>query len=1064
VVQTLVDAKKLPVSSGQEILVRVNTSQSFSGWTLYTVNEALELVVVGIENGTIQLKSSLADFANTETGLGNQGFDTSRFDENPGKETRFILQALKDDIFISELQGEFNKTFFVMVNYLFNEQKYVDWIFKTSFVSLTHYLRDLVQPANYTKDNVTYYEDYIKEIKPYVTKIREYLLSYSSNDQFEGDITDFDLAPYFDTDLQIFRSPSGKYESKDQQLWATGINVDTGQYVNIDYTNWYNNRTSTVTSVIIADPGVGYTGVPVITITGGGANLDATASATINGDTGQVIAITVTNGGIGYVSTPTVIINGSVTDNVEVIGGSIMSGNVFAIDTVSGLYVGMTANVAFYANTYITAIDTANLQITMSGPNVSVFTGTPIAFGGRPARAYAILENKKVRSFDTTIKFDRVSYGTNVNQWNPNTYYAANSIVSHQGVGYRVLSNITTGNSFVSSDYTAYTANLFNNANDRIMSYYQPFDSMPAKDLKQLVNGIDYPGVQVQGVEFATTPGFGGGILANLTFSSSLSLSVGDVVAQPEADLLLNFNYPISANIGQYITQESSGANVTVYGNINVTGTIGNVVNSPGVYVVKNNDFEFDIIGNVKIGGVVQIQPLFYANIIDTASSYWANVDIRPEETTVGGLAAQVAIPLNDASITVTHVWSPTKIQGTINSTLDFVLSNTSIRQGNIKVNGTYVNSYPTVIEYVDSGIGQEFDTATFDNVEYDQDGNPSLGASSYDTQISSLFIDTDLGTKAEDIDLDGGKFIDRYSSHAPEELIPGYLTETIDIKVYTSNIVVGNTNVTVGYRIFARNYDVVDPTNAQNTITMSDVEYLRISSQDSTVLTRALANTDTEIHVEDAARLSAPNIEFNRPGVVIINGERIVYWKNYAQELTPWVSNVAYPAGSVLSYSGNNYILTANISGATFDYANVATQLDNINVLTQLRRGTRGTAIAEVHNSGFSVIDAGVDQTIPNIVEGNLTLVANATYGNAYVRTITSGTVLDTANVWYTLGSGTATNGLGFNGATTVPVTFLKDRPVSFTARIPSIPDPITTEAAVNIITEDGNDLYEEN
>lgn len=1073
VVDTLVDAKKLPVLSGQEILVRVNTSDYYSGWTMYTVNEDLELVVVGIENGTLQLKPMLSDFANTNIGLDNQGFDNNRYDQNPNVETRYILQALRDDIFTNQLQGEFNKTFFVMVNYLFNEQKYVDWIFKTSFVSLTHYLRDLVQPANYIKDNVSYYEEYIKEVKPYVTKIREYLVSYSSDDTFGGDITDFDLAPYYDKDLKIFRSPSGKYETKDAQLWATGYNVDTTQYINIDYTNWYTNRTSKVSSIVIVDPGVGYSLEPVVTLVGGGADTSATATATIDGDTGAVTEITVISSGTGYTTTPDVVINGSVADSIEVLGGNVYAGNVFAVSTTAGLFVGMTANVAFFANAYIQTIDSANLKITMSGPNVSTFTGTTIEFNGRPARAYAILENRKVRSFDTTLKFDRVGYTSTVQPWAPNTFFTANTIVSYGNVGYKVTANITTGNNFISTDYVLYSANLFNNANDRIMAYYSPASNMPSKNLAQLVSGIEYPGVQVTGQNFSNKPGFSGEILANITFSGAHGIAtglVGNVITQPEADVLLNFTGPVTANIGQVVTQDSTGANVTVYGNINVLGTLGNVNNGTRLYAVKNTDFEFDLVGDIKIDGVVQIQPIFYANVLTPSSSYWANANIKVAETTIGGTVYGNAIPVTDASITVTRVWSAVKVQGTINSTTDFLLSNASIRQGNIKVDGTPVSVYPTAVDYVDSNLGVEFDSDTFDNVEYDEDGNPTLGDSAYDAKISSLFADSELGLRPEDINVDGGAFIDTYSSHAPEELVPGTLVDSLDMKVYTSNVSVSGGNVTVGYRIFNRSFAALDPNSRLSTTTVTDIEYYRISDSQSTTLTVPLELADSEIHVANASVLSAPNLEFNRPGVVFINNERIVYWRNYAKELAPWVSNVAYPTGSVLSYSGNNYILTANISGTVFDYANVATQLDDVNVLAQIRRGTKGTAIESLHLTNTPVVDAGTDQPVPSKPgypnSGTWTPLVDETKVNATGQTYTfvAGQTYITSNVWYNSGSGNIiTDGTGLNGATTAPALFLKNQPAG-NILVNSIPDILTTEDAINTLTtESGDQIIEE-
>ena len=839
VVDTLPDALKLNVSPGDEIRVKVNNS-SAGGWNLLTVLADGSFEVVGIENGTIQLNEALGNFADNSVGMGNQGFDSSRFDESPDIEIRNIINALKDDIFINELHGQFNNLFFVMINYLFTEQKYVDWIFKTSFVSVTHFLRELLQPANYIKDNITYYENYIEEVKPYRTKIREYLTNYNSNDSFDGNLTDFDLAPYYDPDTKIFRSPDGAFVEKDRQLWATGYLTTTGELINQDYPQWYQHRNFYVDEIIITNAGSGYATIPTITVTGGGATTQATATVEINGNTGAITSITVVTTGSGYYLTPTITINGSADE---------------------------------------------------------------------PATAYAILRNDQLRTFDTTLKFDRVSYGSTVEPWASNTFFVANTIVSYGGTGYKVTSNLTTTDTFITSDYTVYSANSFSNANDRIMAYYDPLDTMLAKDLNQLIYGVEYPGVQVQGLNFNQQPGFSGEILANITFSAGHGLVVGhtgNVIVQPEADILLNFTYPITANIGQFITQTSSGANVTIYGNTIASGLQGNIASSMNAYLIKNNDFVFDTTGNIRVNGTVQVNNSFNGNI-------WSNVEIKPKSITTG-ITTQIEFPVIDPAITVTKVWSAVKVQGVITSSADFVTSDASIRDGNIRVDGAWVSVYPTTIDFISTTSGSPFDSGVYENVDYDEDGNPILSENSIDTIIRSTYLDTALGTRPEDIDVDGGAYVDAYSSHAPEELVPGRTFDTLDMVVYTK--INSNANV-IAYRIFDN--------------MMDDVSYLRVADNFSTYLTSALSATDTSITVANVSALATANIATNTPGVVFIGAERITYW-------------------------------TANTVS---------------NTLGQIRRGTQGTAISS-HNVNAGVVDGSTRQTVPDSWHGNVTVGGN--------------------------------------------------------------------------------------
>ena len=65
-----------------------------------------------------------------------------------------------------------------------------------------------------------------------------------------------------------------------------------------------------LTTIAISDPGIGYTSAPTVTITGGGATSDATATATIDLGTGLLTVITIDDPGAGYTSVPTVTITG----------------------------------------------------------------------------------------------------------------------------------------------------------------------------------------------------------------------------------------------------------------------------------------------------------------------------------------------------------------------------------------------------------------------------------------------------------------------------------------------------------------------------------------------------------------------------------------------------------------------------------------------------------------------------------------------------------------------------------------------------------------------------------
>jgi len=753
-VETTNDAIALKPVAGDIIFITNATGNGT--WQLVLVNTNGIFEVIGIQNGTIQLDTSLGDFANNSLGFGNQGFSTGRYDQNPNIETRYIIQALRDNIFINTLNGQFNNLFFVMVNYIFNEQKYVDWIFKSSFISIKHKLRTLAQFPSYIQDNQTYYQSYIEEVKPYRTQIREYSIDYTGNDTFDGDVTDFDLPAYYDTSTSynIFRSPSGEapYTAEDEATWQT-----------YPYNQWYNNRKLQLDSILVENPGLGYTSIPEITITGGGGS-GATAIAEINGNTGALIGITVTNSGSGYTYTPTVTINGS-------------------------------ANVA--------------------------------------ATAYAVIKNHQVRNFDTTIKFDRTTYKSTVLQWQANTAYTVGQIVTYaQQEGnamirraYQVNANtVTPAMSFIASNYTLYAANLFTNASDRIVGYYQPAENMPVVDV----------------------------------------ISVPLTVANAAVNTNKIYVFPVDFII-------------------------------PGMSISDNG----------VTAGLI-------SNVISNVSITISNVVVSVTQLT---LSVNVSLATD------------TTITGTYNS-LDQLIA------------GVTYPSLPTVgADFkLNPLFGETFDNVPYDGIEYSQDGIPLLSTAVVDTILQSNYTDESLGITPGDITTDGGQYLDPYHSHAPEELVPGIVFDTLDMRIYTSNVMINSVSSTVAYRIF------------DNMI--NQPSYLRIADAYTTTLTANLYLTDSNVHVANASILPTPSIILNTPGVVFINNERITYWT-----------------------------------------ANTIT-----NTLGQIRRGTQGTAVPNVQVIGSKVIDASPRQIIPGTSFGNLLANVDVFY-NPGPNIATDGTGINGSN-----------------------------------------------------------------
>ena len=159
------------------------------------------------ENGTIQILDTVWNFVNSDLNFDQiSSYDQTLYDQTPNVELNYILIALRDDLFVNDLKINWNLLFFKAVKYALSEQKLLDWAFKTSFINVVNNAGSLDQRTVYKLQNAKYFEDYIKEVKPYHTNIRSFTAKYSVLEPSGSYVTDFDLPSYYDRDIDKFTS------------------------------------------------------------------------------------------------------------------------------------------------------------------------------------------------------------------------------------------------------------------------------------------------------------------------------------------------------------------------------------------------------------------------------------------------------------------------------------------------------------------------------------------------------------------------------------------------------------------------------------------------------------------------------------------------------------------------------------------------------------------------------------------------------------------------------------------------------------------------------------------
>jgi len=454
----------LTVDIGSSVKVTANAQGKYEIYL--RTDTGYERVV--LEDGTIEFSAELYDYALGRFGFDLEVFDAQYYDQEPVIETRKIIQAINEELFVDDLAIERNKALVLMFNYVLSEFSAPEWLVKTSLIDVDHRIRELLPFQNYRQDNQEFVADYIQEVKPYHVSIREFNLKYTGNDQAFGDNTDFDVPAYFNTDLQV-----AKYTSPILLPYEHGTAFNASINIQSDlpasstvweewpYSQWYTNYLLSLDSVEIIDNGSGYNEPPQVTFVGD-AVVVAQGTAVIN-SLGQVVAVTVTDPGQGYRSTPT----------VEFSGGN--GTGVRAYVHLIGAGMGQTFN------TEQTGVaDSYNL----------------------------------VRTFRTVIKYDRFQYFSDVQTWSSNGTYQDGQLVRYDDRVWQAASADSTavvGPTFNLEDWTEVNAGTFNNGVgltgvDRTMGLYVPGVNAPGLELPLLIDGVDYPGVQVYGDYFLGDP------------------------------------------------------------------------------------------------------------------------------------------------------------------------------------------------------------------------------------------------------------------------------------------------------------------------------------------------------------------------------------------------------------------------------------------------------------------------------------------------------------------------------------------------------------------------------
>ncbi len=164
--------------------------------TIIQVNNATADGLRFILYAVVQLNPNISTLSFNEIGIQNSAImllDTVYTTFNVyglSVELRNLLNAFRTVVMIDEYLIDQNELFFSMLNYVVSEKKNPDWVFKSSNIYIKESNLQLSQTQLYIPDNIDNVINYIIDVKPYHTQIRDYTSSYTYTDIAIGTASD----------------------------------------------------------------------------------------------------------------------------------------------------------------------------------------------------------------------------------------------------------------------------------------------------------------------------------------------------------------------------------------------------------------------------------------------------------------------------------------------------------------------------------------------------------------------------------------------------------------------------------------------------------------------------------------------------------------------------------------------------------------------------------------------------------------------------------------------------------------------------------------------------------
>lgn len=756
--------------------------------------------IVYSEKGTIQFSETLwnpqSEYYSWDS---YAGFDQTEFDQAADQELFYILTAIKDDLFVDSMKIYWNQLFFKAVRYAFSEQKNLDWAFKTAFISVINTLGSLDQKHTYKLQNSVNYENFLEEIKPYHTKIRRFTEAYTSTELTQSYTTDFDLPAYYNTVTSNFEV----------------VNLGNNLLLEYPWKSWYDNYTYGIESIYLYDGGANYTEVPAVEIVTAPGDTGYGATAVAYLSLGKVVSVVVTNPGRGYTQPPLVVFNGG--------GGGLASTSTTTNDRrlkVAKAYVRL-GNSPVRSNKVTIKFDRVSTQREIGD---QFYTDTFVGDGERTQyrltwvpvddkAQITLTVNGVLQLIDSyRIEYSEAPYNPEVNTGYKKKY--ATLVLAF------TPNNLDVVELIYPKDLGLY------NALDRISDYYEPTAGMPGKDPAQLMSGMEYSGLQIDTLPFDAAGGwdvvpFGVSSWDNYSLEEGYT-SFSTNSTSTQTFVLTDMIISTGTQVNVYINgkrRDSTSTNATIPTLFGLgTGAVEDVtILSPGKGYTPGQ-VSVVISAPNSLTGV----QAFASVTVDPVTGSITAITV-PEDKKGSGYTEPPVVTIIGACTVQAYASAVLKSE--------FIIASTSTVQTDVVIPASEFTTSTSLIEFRYSTSDGTLQFSDLDSLDAVINGGDLAYTTALGVKPSEIILDGgSTSTRHITGMLDDG-FLNPIDSYAPEECVPGQVREAFGITVYSQPYYGTPVIVNKKYRIDGvpnATYDLgITPSNHDSVIALFNDEKL---------------------------------------------------------------------------------------------------------------------------------------------------------------------------------------------------------------------------------------------